>query len=75
MVLVLVLIFLAIVALEAPRLVREQKWRDLAAFGGTLLIAMVMTIAAVLDIPLPNPTRGIMALFKPVMELLNKVLG
>ncbi|MFZ5641281.1 MAG: hypothetical protein ACOY4Q_11430 [Bacillota bacterium] len=75
MILVLSLIFLGIIAMEAPRLLREQKWRDLAAFGGVLLVAMVMTFAAALDIKIPNPTRGIEAIFKPAAEFLEKLLS
>jgi len=75
LILALALIFLGIIALEAPRLVREQHWRELAAFVGTLLVAMVMTFAAVLDVQLPNPTRGIEAIFKPVGDLLDKLLS
>lgn len=74
MILVLGLIFLAMIALEAPKLIREQRWRELAAFGGTLLVAMVMSFAAVLDIQLPNPTKGIEAVFKPAGEWLDKFL-
>lgn len=75
MILLLLLFFLGIIAMEAPRLIREQKWRDLAAFGGVLLLAMVMTFAAVLDLPLPNPTRVIEAIFKPAAEFMEKLLS
>lgn len=70
-VLALVIIFLIIIALEAPPLVREQRWRELAAFAGTLLVAIVMAFAAVLDMPLPNPSKGIEAVFKPLSDLLH----
>lgn len=74
MILFLGLIFLAIIGLEAPRLLWAKRWRELAAFGGFLLIAMVMSFAAVLDIPLPNPSKGIDAVLGPVGEWLDKVL-
>ncbi len=70
-VLALVIIFLVIIALEAPPLVRGQRWRELAAFAGTLLVAMVMAFAAVLDMPLPNPSKGIEAVFKPLSDLVH----
>lgn len=75
MILLLTLIFMVIIAMEAPQLLREQKWPDLAAFGGLLLVAMVMSFAAVLDIRLPNPTSGLEAIFQPVAELLEKLLS
>ena len=74
-VLALVILFLIIIAIEAPGLARDRRWPELAAFSGVLLIAMTMAFTAVLDIPLPNPTSGINAIFAPVGELLDKLLS
>lgn len=68
------LVFIAIIAIEAPGLVKKRKWRDLAAFTVLLLIGMVYSFGEALDLPMPNPTRGIMAIFEPLSRYLEKIL-
>ncbi|MFZ5649786.1 MAG: hypothetical protein ACOY4I_02880 [Bacillota bacterium] len=75
MLLLLSFIFIAIIAIEAPGLVKKRMWRELAAFSVLLLIGMVYSYGQVLDLPLPNPTDYIMAIFKPVSQYLEKILS
>jgi len=75
MVYLLTLIFLGIIALEVPGLVRKKMWRELAAFSALLIIGMIYSYGQVLEMPLPNPTRGIKAVFYPVSQFLEKVLS
>lgn len=75
MLLLLSFIFIAIIAIETPGLVRKRMWRELAAFSVLLLIGMVYSYGQMLDLPLPNPTDYIMAVFKPVSEYLEKALS
>ncbi|KKM10283.1 hypothetical protein SY88_14590 [Clostridiales bacterium PH28_bin88] len=74
MLLLLLLVFGGIIALEVPGLVRKQMWGELAAFGFLLALGMVLSVAEVLDIPLPNPTKFIEAVFKPVADAIDKAL-
>lgn len=69
------LIFIAIIAFEAPGLIKKKMWRELAAFGVLMLIGMFYSYGQILDLPLPNPTKGIMAIFKPVSQYLEKLLS
>ncbi|MCL6610798.1 MAG: hypothetical protein K6T66_04565 [Peptococcaceae bacterium] len=71
----LIIIFIAIIAIEAPGLIRKKMWRELAAFGVLLIIGMIYSFGQVLDLPLPNPTEGIMAVFEPVSRYLEKLLS
>ncbi len=75
MLIILSLLFIAIIALEAPRLARQKMWRELAAFGVLLIIGMIYSYGQVLGLPLPNPTDWIMAIFKPVSLYLEKILS
>ncbi|MDA8234566.1 MAG: hypothetical protein M0Z31_07210 [Clostridia bacterium] len=59
MVLVLVLVFLAIIAMEVPSLVKKQMWRELVAFSLLLLIGMVFSFGQALGYQMPNPNKGI----------------
>lgn len=69
------LIFIAIIAFEVPDLIKKKMWRELAAFGVLMLIGMFYSYGQILDLPLPNPTEGIMAIFKPVSQYLEKLLS
>ncbi|MFZ5631565.1 MAG: hypothetical protein ACOY40_01835 [Bacillota bacterium] len=75
MVFLLSIIFMAIIAFEAPGLIKKKMWRELAAFSVLLIIGMAYSYGLVLDLPLPNPTEGIMAIFEPVGKYLEKLLS
>ncbi len=75
MIVLLSLVFVAIIALEVPPLVRQKMWRELAAFGLLLVVGMIYSFGQALDLPLPNPTDGIMAIFEPISRYLEKLLS
>ncbi len=75
MIFLISLIFIAIIAYEAPGLIRQKMWRELAVFGVLLVIGMIYSYGQVLNLPLPNPTKGIEAVFKPVSKYLEKILS
>lgn len=75
MLFLLSLIFIAIIAFEVPGLVRQKMWRELATFSVLLIIGMVYSYGQVLNLPLPNPTAGIEAVFKPVSQYIEKLLS
>lgn len=71
----LVLVFLTIIAVDAPGLVKKKMWREFAAFSVLLLLGVVLSFGQVLELPLPNPTRGIEAVFGPITVYLERLLG
>ncbi|HHV79933.1 MAG TPA: hypothetical protein GXX40_10060 [Firmicutes bacterium] len=71
MVALLILAFIAITLFEVPSLIKKKMWGELAAFSVYLLIGMALTIPQALGIRLPNPTKTIEALFRPLAELLK----
>lgn len=74
-VLLLVLVFVGVVLIEVPGLVRRRMYRELAAFLGLLAVAMVYSFGQALRWPLPNPARIIEAAFRPVSRILEQLLG
>ncbi len=71
MVLVFIIVSIAIILLEAPGLVKKKMWRELAAFLAYLSLGMALVIPQALGVKLPNPTKAIEALFRPLAELLK----
>jgi hypothetical protein len=55
---------------EAPRLLQKQMKRELIAFSAFLLIGMALALALALDWPIPNPTRTIEFIFRPLERVI-----
>ncbi|MGB9803624.1 hypothetical protein [Desulfofundulus sp.] len=70
----LVVIFILIIALQVPPLVKKKMWRELVAFSVLLLIGMIYSFGLALKIPLPNPARAVEAVFAPLTNLIQKAL-
>ncbi|MBO8128888.1 MAG: hypothetical protein H0Z39_06785 [Peptococcaceae bacterium] len=72
---VLVLLaFAAMIAYEVPRMLREKMRRELWAFFVLIAIGLVLSIGQILKLPLPNVTRGIEAVVRPVYKALEAML-
>ncbi len=71
MVFLLILAFIGIILFEVPGLIKKKMWRELAAFSLYLSIGMALSIPQVLGIILPNPSKAIEVLIKPISELLK----
>lgn len=71
LILVLLLIFAVIIWFEVPSLIKKQMWGELIVFSVLIVLGMVMSIAQTLGIKLPNPTKGIELIFKPLADLLK----
>jgi len=70
MLFLLILVFLFIIGLEFPPLLRNKKWRELVAVSVLMLMGMSLSTALVLDIPLPDPNKPFEIIFKPLVEWL-----
>lgn len=66
--LLLTLALFAIVLFDAPRLVKEKMWKELAVFFLIWSIGAVMSVAAVQGIDLPNPTDLLEKIFGPFVS-------
>jgi len=71
MIVLLLLLFAGIILFEAPGLIKRRMWRELAAFFVYLAIGLTLSVPQALGIKLPNPTKAIEALLKPVTEFLK----
>jgi len=67
----LIMVFIGIILFEAPGLIKKKMWPELAAFSLYLSVGMALSIPQALGITLPNPTKAIEVLVKPISELLK----
>lgn len=75
MLIVAFLMFLVVIWIKVPGLVREKMWGELIAFAGILAVAMVLTVAKIIRLPVPNPEHALRAVFEPVTDFIfTKVL-
>lgn len=74
-ILLLSALFAAVCALQVPPLLKKKMWRELAAFGVLMLLAMLYSYGVTLELPVPNPARAVELVFTPVTKWLQKVMG
>lgn len=70
----LLLLFATIIAAEVPKLVRRKLYREIWAFAGVTLIAMVLSFGQLLQLPIPNITKGIEGLVRPLYLAFERLL-
>ncbi|MTI81538.1 MAG: hypothetical protein FH758_11780 [Firmicutes bacterium] len=71
----LVVLFVAIIAIEVPKLIKEELWREFVVFGVLMLLGMVLSFGLVLNLPLPNPVSALEAVFTPVTQYMDSLLA
>ncbi|MDD3654087.1 MAG: hypothetical protein PHO01_07880 [Desulfotomaculaceae bacterium] len=74
MIILVGLLFVWIITMEAPRLIKKRLWREAAAFCVLILVGMVYSFGLVLNWRLPNPVNILRAVFAPVTQYLEQLL-
>lgn len=71
----LVLLFYAVVAyFEVPRMLKNNMRRELYTFIVISVLGFVLAAGQILDFPLPNITKGIEAVVRPVYKAVEGLL-
>lgn len=69
MLILLLFVFIILASFDAPGLLRDKSWRELAVYSGLMLVALVLSIFMVMGVPLPAMTMEIANLIKKVFNL------
>lgn len=69
MIYLLVIIFIVIMFIEVPVLIRNKYWHELKIFTGFLILAFVLSLFYIMSIPIPNPIKGQEYLIKDILHL------
>lgn len=67
----LVLVFILIIFLEAPGLIKKKAWRELAAFSFFLLLGFALALPQVIGLEVPSPNIVIEAIFQPFSDFMD----
>ncbi|AZV41435.1 hypothetical protein BAOM_0824 [Peribacillus asahii] len=70
----ILLIVAVIIAIDVPPLLRKKLKKELWIFSILLLFGTALSIAQVLNIKIPNPMDWITAIYKPLSDILEKLL-
>ncbi|MBK5443735.1 MULTISPECIES: hypothetical protein [unclassified Peribacillus] len=70
----ILVIVAVIIAIEAPSLLRKKLKKELWIFSILLLFGTALSIAQALNIKIPNPLDWITAIYKPLSDMIEKVL-
>ncbi|USK85839.1 hypothetical protein [Peribacillus asahii] len=70
----ILLIVAVIIAIDVPPLLRKKLKKELWIFSILLLFGTALSIAQVLNIKIPNPMDWITAIYKPLSDMLEKLL-
>lgn len=69
MIFLLIIIFIGITVFEVPELIKNRYWRELIAFLAFLTAAFVISLMYIMNLPIPNPMKGLEYLIKDVLHL------
>jgi len=65
----LLLIYALKIIIIVPGLIKRNEWRELAVFSILYIIAFVLGLMYVLDIPIPSPMHGLQRLIVDVLGI------
>ncbi|MDQ0063814.1 hypothetical protein [Paenibacillus harenae] len=69
-----VLLSILLIRLEVPALLKKKKIKELWLFSLMLLGGIMLTIAKVAHLPIPNPLDFITWVYRPASDMINYFL-
>lgn len=65
----IVIIFIGIIIIEVPAMIKNRYWHELKIFFGFLLAAFIMSLFYLHGLPVINPVKGMEFIVKNVLHL------
>jgi len=66
---ILIVVYILILVLNVPGLIKRKEWRELTAFSVLYVIAFTLGLLYVLDVPIPSPMKGLQHLIADVLGI------
>lgn len=67
--------FAVIVAMELPRLIKQKIYREIVIFFVLIALGITLSLGQVLQLPIPNVTKGIETVTSPIFKSMEKILS
>ena len=64
MLVLLVMLFVTIILIDVPPLLRDKMYRELAVFSVLMAVAILYSLGQFYNWPLPNPVRALQMVFR-----------
>lgn len=74
-VLLILLVFTIVTAVEAPILIKQRMWKELMAFFVMICLGILYSIGQFYDWPLPNPEKYLEYKFIPISKMVENLLS
>lgn len=65
----IIIIFIVIIIIEVPDMIKNRYWHELKIFFGFLIAAFIMSLCYFKGIPIINPVKNIEFLVKNILHL------
>lgn len=66
--------FAVIVAIELPRLIKQKTYREIVIFFVLIVLGITLSLGQVLQLPIPNITKGIETVTRPIFKAVERIL-
>ncbi len=66
--------FAVIVAIELPRLIKQKIYRKIVIFFVLIILGITLSLGQVLQLPIPNVTKGIETVTRPIFKVVKTIL-
>ncbi|MDI6880360.1 MAG: hypothetical protein QMC95_02725 [Desulfitobacteriaceae bacterium] len=66
--------FAVIVAIELPRLIKQKIYRKIVIFFVLIILGITLSLGQVLQLPIPNVTKGIETVTRPIFKVVETIL-
>lgn len=72
-IIMVILSFAGMAALDLPNMVKNKRWRDLIIYSILFLLVFALGIAVALNINVPSPIKAIQAFYRDILGLSFKI--
>lgn len=66
--------FAVIVAIELPRLIKQKIYHKIVIFFVLIILGITLSLGQVLQLPIPNVTKGIETVTRPIFKVVETIL-
>lgn len=71
-IIIILIFFLVVAGWDVPQLWMKKRKKDLVVYSALMAVGLILSVLAAYHVQLPNPSKGLEAVFKPFSSILKK---